>query len=38
MFDPDKLALLDKKLKELGFRFVAIDASGYKSGKLAVVD
>jgi uncharacterized protein len=38
MFDPEKLDLLDKKLKELGFRFVTIDASGYKSGKLAVVD
>ena len=38
MFDPDKLGLLDKKLKELGFRFVTVDVSGYKSGKLAVVD
>jgi uncharacterized protein len=38
MFDSDRLALLDKKLKEFGFRFVTIDASGYRSGKLAVVD
>lgn len=38
MFDADKLALLDGKLKELGFRFVAIDAAGYRAGKLAVVD
>lgn len=38
MFDPEKLGLLDKKLKELGFRFVTVDASGYRSGKLAVVD
>jgi uncharacterized protein len=40
MFDPEKLDLLDKKLKEIGFQFVTIDASGYKnnSGKLAVVD
>jgi uncharacterized protein len=38
MFDPDKLDLLDKKLKELGFRFVTVDVSGYKSGRLSVVD
>lgn len=38
MFDKDKLAILDNKLKELGFRFVAIDASGYATGKLAVID
>ncbi|MEO9362714.1 MAG: ATP-dependent sacrificial sulfur transferase LarE [Nitrososphaera sp.] len=39
MFDPEKLDLLDRKLKELGFRFVTIDASGYKkSGKLGMVD
>lgn len=38
MFDADKLSILDGKLKELGFAFVAIDAAGYKPGKLAVVD
>jgi len=38
MFDVDKLALLDGKLKEIGFRFVSIDAAGYKAGKLVVVD
>lgn len=37
-FDVDKLASLDLKLKELGFRFVSIDAAGYKSGKLVVVN
>ncbi|MGI0020224.1 MAG: ATP-dependent sacrificial sulfur transferase LarE [Nitrososphaera sp.] len=38
MFDADKLSLLDSKLKEFGWKFVAIDAAGYRSGKLAVVD
>ena len=38
MFDTGKLALLDSKLKELGFKFVAIDAAGYRAGKLVVVD
>lgn len=37
MFDADRLALLDRKLKELGFKFVSIDAAGYKTGKLALV-
>ena len=37
MFDSDRLALLDRKLKELGFKFVSIDAAGYRPGKLAVV-
>lgn len=34
LFSIDKLDLLDKKLKELGFRYVTIDIAGYKSGKL----
>lgn len=38
MFDVDRLALLDGKLKELGFKFVSIDAAGYNSGKLVVID
>lgn len=40
MFDPEKLDILDRKLKEIGFEFVTIDASGYKNkgGNLAVVD
>lgn len=38
MFDVEKLALLDGKLKEVGFRFVSIDAAGYKTGKLVVID
>ena len=38
MFDADKLTLLDGKLKKLGFKFVAVDAAGYKTGKLAMID
>lgn len=38
MFDADKLALLDVKLKELGFKFVSVDAGGYKTGKLVIID
>lgn len=32
-----RLALADAKLKELGFKFVTVDAAGYKQGKLGVV-
>src|ERR671917_251206 len=38
MFDMDKLATLDKKLKALTFKFVSIDITGYKTGKLVVID
>jgi uncharacterized protein len=38
MFDVDKLALLDKKLKELAFKFVSVDVAGYKTGKLMMID
>ncbi len=38
MFDVDKLAILDNKLKELTFKFVSIDVIGYKTGKLVVMD
>ncbi len=38
LFDSDKLALLDNKLKELGFKFVSIDAVGYKAGKLVMAN
>jgi uncharacterized protein len=38
LFDIDKLPLLDVKLKELGFRFVSIDVSGYRSGNLIIVE
>jgi pyridinium-3,5-biscarboxylic acid mononucleotide sulfurtransferase len=40
MFDVDKLALLDGKLKEFGFRFVSIDAGGYRTGgnKMVIVN
>ena len=31
MFDTDKLLVIDSKLKNLGFRYVALDLSGYKS-------
>lgn len=37
MFDADRLALLDRKLKELGFKFVSIDAAGYGESKLAIL-
>ena len=37
LFDIQKLDLLDSKLKELGFRFVSIDARGYRTGNLIVV-
>lgn len=38
IFDVDKLALLDSKLKEIGFKFVSIDAAGYRTGKLVMID
>jgi pyridinium-3,5-biscarboxylic acid mononucleotide sulfurtransferase len=38
MFDVDKLALLDKKLKELAFKFVSVDVAGYKTGNLMMID
>jgi uncharacterized protein len=38
MFDVDRLAVLDGKLKELGFKFVSVDAAGYKTGKLVMID
>ncbi len=38
VFDADKLALIDAKLKELGFKFVAVDAAGYRQGRIAVVE
>jgi uncharacterized protein len=38
MFDVEKLALLDGKLKGLGFKFVSVDAAGYRTGKLVMID
>jgi uncharacterized protein len=38
MFDVDRLVLLDGKLKELGFKFVSVDAAGYRTGKLVMID
>ena len=38
MFDVDKLALLDRKLKQVGFKFVSVDAAGYKTGKMVMID
>jgi uncharacterized protein len=37
MFDVEKLALVDAKLKEIGFKFVSIDAAGYRAGRLVTV-
>ena len=37
LFDQVRLDELDSELKKLGFRFVAIEASGYKSGNLNMV-
>ncbi len=38
IFDASKLEQLDFELKKLGFKFVSIDAAGYRSGKLVVLD
>lgn len=38
MFDADKLALLDRRLKEFGYKFVSVDAAGYKTGKLVMAN
>jgi uncharacterized protein len=38
MFDADRLALLDRKLKEVGFKFVSVDAAGYRTGKLVMAN
>jgi uncharacterized protein len=38
MFDVNKLGLLDDKLKELRFKFVSVDAAGYKTGKMVMID
>jgi PP-loop superfamily ATP-utilizing enzyme len=38
MFDVNKLRLLDYKLKELRFKFVSVDAAGYKTGKMMMID
>lgn len=38
MFDAEKLALLDRKIKEVGFKFVSIDAAGYRTGKLVMTN
>lgn len=38
LFDVAKLAILNTKLKELGFRFVSFDAGGYRTGNLVVID
>jgi len=37
LFDQAKLDELDSQLKRLGFKFVAIEASGYKTGSLNVI-
>lgn len=37
LFDQSKLDELDRELKKLGYKFVAIEASGYKTGSLNVI-
>jgi uncharacterized protein len=37
MFDTDKLSIVDLKLKELGFKHVVLDLSGYKSNESITV-
>ncbi len=37
LFDTDKIDTIDDRLKELGFKFVTIDAMGYKSGSLNII-
>ncbi|MCS7141217.1 MAG: ATP-dependent sacrificial sulfur transferase LarE [Candidatus Nitrosocaldus sp.] len=37
LFDPSRLDALDERLKALGFRYVAIDARGYRHGSLNVI-
>jgi uncharacterized protein len=37
LFDVNKLDQLDSKLKSLGFKYVTIDAMGYKSGSLNII-
>ncbi|HJS83489.1 MAG TPA: ATP-dependent sacrificial sulfur transferase LarE [Nitrososphaera sp.] len=36
IFNAEKLALVDAKLKQLGYRYVSIDPAGYRQGKLVV--
>jgi uncharacterized protein len=38
LFDVEKLGSLDTSLKELGYRFVSIDAAGYRPGKLVILE
>lgn len=38
MFDMKKLYQLDTELKSIGFIYVSLDISGYKSGKLTVIN
>lgn len=38
LFDPSKLSRLDLKLRMLGFRYVCIDARGYRAGNLVIVE
>ena len=38
LFDPSRLSRLDLKLRMLGFRYVCIDARGYRAGNLVIVE
>ena len=38
LFDTNKLSTLDLKLRMLGFRYVCLDARGYRAGNLVIID
>jgi uncharacterized protein len=38
LFDRNKLSALDLKLRMLGFRYVCLDARGYRTGNLVIID
>jgi uncharacterized protein len=37
LFDIDRLSVIDRKLRDLGFKFVTIDVRGYRSGSLSII-
>jgi pyridinium-3,5-biscarboxylic acid mononucleotide sulfurtransferase len=37
LFDVERLSVIDRKLRDLGFKFVTIDVRGYRSGSLSIV-
>jgi len=38
LFDTNKLSNLDVRLRKLGFRYVCVDARGYRTGNLVILD